>query len=78
MKQQSTFYSIFKHYIKIKIIMKNELSGESSSMTLGIIIAEDNIIWSLKVEVPGSSRLPFPGIAAKEESSDSVNAQAVV
>lgn len=47
-------------------------------MTLGIIIAEDNIIWSLKVEVPGSSRLRFPVIAAKEESSDSVNAQAVV
>lgn len=58
--------------------MKNELSGESSSMTLGIIIAEDNIIWSLKVEVPGSSRLRFLVIAAKEESSDSVNAQAVV
>lgn len=58
--------------------MKNEMSGESTNTTLGIIIAEDNIIWSLKVEMPGSSLLHFPLIDAKEESSDSVSAQEVL
>lgn len=54
------------------------MSEESTNTTLGIITAEDSIIWSLKVAMPGSSLLHFPLIDAKEESSDSVNAQALL
>lgn len=53
------------------------MSRESTNTTLGIIIAEDNVIWSLKVRMPGSSLLYVPLIEAKEESSDYINAQAV-
>ena len=59
--------------------MTNEVSGESTTMTLGIITAEDSIIWSLKVEMPGSSLLShFPLIDAREESSGTVNAQTLL
>lgn len=54
-----------------------EMSGESTNMTLGIITAEDNIIWSLKIKMPGSSLLHFPLIEAREESSDSIIVQPV-
>lgn len=59
-------------------MVKNEVSGESTNTTLGIITAEDSIIWSLKVEMPGSSLLHFSLIDAKEESSGSVNVQALL
>lgn len=52
-----------------------EMSRESTIVTLGITSAQDNIIWRLKVKMPGSSLSHFPLIEIKEGSPDSNNGQ---
>lgn len=44
------------------------MSGESTNMTLGIIIAEDNVIWSLKVGCLAHLCFMFPWLKPKKKA----------